>query len=113
MRRVFAHHNMAQQWRLRLTSHFTARREPAIVALPTGVGKTAVMTLLPYLLAARRVLVIVPTRVPSRLAASSKRSRYYGHKASYQMRFGLLGRLQSESNLLLKIGHGLLRRTLW
>jgi superfamily II DNA or RNA helicase len=44
-------------------AHFTARKEPAIVALPTGVGKTAIMTLLPYVLTATRVLVVVPTRV--------------------------------------------------
>jgi superfamily II DNA or RNA helicase len=48
---------------LAVAAHFTGRKEPAAVALPTGVGKTAVMTLLPYLLSSRRVLVIVPTRL--------------------------------------------------
>lgn len=33
-----------------------------VVALPTGVGKTAVATALPFLVGARRTLVVVPTR---------------------------------------------------
>lgn len=46
-----------------LAAHFTVSREVALVSLPTGAGKTAVMTLLPYLMSARRVLVVVPTRL--------------------------------------------------
>lgn len=34
--------------------------EPALISMPTGSGKTAVAMALPYLAAARRVLVIVP-----------------------------------------------------
>ena len=48
---------------LAIAAHFTARSEAAIVALPTGVGKTAVMTLIPYLLGARRCLVLEPSRL--------------------------------------------------
>lgn len=46
-----------------LAAHFVVSREPALASLPTGAGKTAVMTLLPYLVPARRVLVVVPTRL--------------------------------------------------
>lgn len=46
-----------------LAAHFTVSREMALVSMPTGSGKTAVMTLLPYLVSARRVLVVVPTRL--------------------------------------------------
>ncbi len=48
---------------LAVAAHFTARSEPAVVALPTGVGKTTVMTLLPYLLGASRMLIVVPTKL--------------------------------------------------
>ena len=46
-----------------LAAHFVVSREPASASLPTGAGKTAVMTLLPYLIPARRVLVVVPTKL--------------------------------------------------
>lgn len=38
-------------------------RESAIVTMPTGSGKTAVLMALPYLLEAQRVLVVTPSRL--------------------------------------------------
>jgi superfamily II DNA or RNA helicase len=46
-----------------LGSHFTVRKEPALVVMPTGSGKTAVLTLAPFLLQAERVLVITSNRL--------------------------------------------------
>lgn len=48
-------------WAVR--SHFTTRGDPAIVVMPTGSGKTAVMTLVALGLARNRLLVIAPSRV--------------------------------------------------
>lgn len=44
-----------------LAAHFIERHEPAIISLPTGYGKTAVLTAACFLAQARRVLVITPT----------------------------------------------------
>jgi superfamily II DNA or RNA helicase len=44
-----------------VASHFTVSEEPALIVMPTGTGKTAVMTLLPFLLGAKRVLVVTPS----------------------------------------------------
>lgn len=44
-----------------LMAHFIERSEPAIVSLPTGYGKTAVLTSACFLLRANRVLVVTPT----------------------------------------------------
>jgi superfamily II DNA or RNA helicase len=46
-----------------LGSHWTVSNEPAQIVLPTGVGKTLVMTAAPLLKRARRTLVIAPSRV--------------------------------------------------
>lgn len=46
-----------------LGSHFTRYDDPAVVAMPTGSGKTAVLMAVPFLLQARRVLVITPSRL--------------------------------------------------
>lgn len=46
-----------------LGAHWTASSSPAQIVLPTGVGKTLVMTLAPFLKPARRVLVVAPGRV--------------------------------------------------
>ncbi len=53
-----------------LAAHFShdrpgraVRREPAIITMPTGSGKTAVLMALPYLLEAKRVLVVTPSRL--------------------------------------------------
>lgn len=45
-----------------ISAHFTLHRQPAVVVLPTGAGKTAVMMLTPYVLGARRALVITQSR---------------------------------------------------
>lgn len=41
-------------------AHFALRNDPALVSMPTGSGKTRVIELVPFLLRARRVLVITP-----------------------------------------------------
>src|SRR5690554_6155265 len=41
-----------------ICSHFTLKQTPALVVLPTGTGKTAVIVMSPYLLRAKRVLVL-------------------------------------------------------
>lgn len=46
-----------------IAMHFTQRRDPAIITMPTGSGKTAVLAAAPYVLAARRVLVLTPSRL--------------------------------------------------
>jgi len=48
-----------------VASHLTGGDEvlPALVVMPTGAGKTAVATLCPFLLHAKRVLVIVPSKM--------------------------------------------------
>src|SRR5688572_23203970 len=46
-----------------VSAHFWASRRPAIVVMPTGSGKTAVMILASVLLRARRVLVVAPSRL--------------------------------------------------
>lgn len=43
-------------------SHFTCSNEIATVVIPTGVGKTATMTLIPFGLKANRVLIIAPSK---------------------------------------------------
>lgn len=44
-------------------SHFTCRPEPAIVTMPTGSGKTAVLQACAFLLRATRVLILTPSRL--------------------------------------------------
>ncbi len=44
-------------------AHFTAQSCPALISLPTGSGKTAVMQILSFGLAANRVLVIEPSTI--------------------------------------------------
>ena len=46
-----------------LSAHSTVSNGPGLVVLPTGVGKTLVLCLAPYLLRARRVLVVTPGRL--------------------------------------------------
>lgn len=58
-----------------LTAHWSLpMAEPALVALPTGVGKTAVALAAPYLVTAKRVLVVVPSRELRRQIAQQFRS---------------------------------------
>ena len=47
-------------WAVR--GHFTASNDPALVVMPTGSGKTAVMTLLAFALVRERLLIIAPNR---------------------------------------------------
>ena len=46
-----------------IASHFTSRTDPAIVTMPTGSGKTAVLQASAFLLRASRVLVLTPSRL--------------------------------------------------
>jgi len=46
-----------------IAAHFTLSNECAIVTMPTGSGKTAVLQLAPFLLAGRRALVLAPSRL--------------------------------------------------
>jgi len=46
-----------------LAAHFTLTSETFLVSLPTGLGKTAVLAATPYLLKARRVLVVASSRL--------------------------------------------------
>lgn len=46
-----------------VASHFTVHERPAVVVMPTGSGKTAVLMTVPYLLEATRVLVVTPSRL--------------------------------------------------
>ncbi len=57
-----------------LASHWTVSEEPAQIVLPTGVGKTLVMTAAPFLRGARRVLVVAPSRVVREQLDSAFRS---------------------------------------
>jgi len=44
-------------------AHFSAKKEPAIVTMPTGSGKTGVLIGAAFLLRAQRALVITPSRI--------------------------------------------------
>lgn len=44
-----------------LGAHFIEKSEPAIVCLPTGYGKTALITAAGFLLKSKRILVVTPT----------------------------------------------------
>lgn len=46
-----------------IAAHFTQRSDPAIVTMPTGSGKTAVLQACAYALRAQRVLVLTPSRL--------------------------------------------------
>ncbi len=46
-----------------IAAHRSASEEPAQIVLPTGVGKTLVAVLAPYVLDAERVLVVTPARI--------------------------------------------------
>ncbi len=46
-----------------LVGHFTVAADPGQVVMPTGTGKTAAMTLIPYLAPIRRALVVAPSRL--------------------------------------------------
>jgi len=44
-------------------AHFATRRDPAVVTMPTGSGKTAVLIAAAFVLRATRVLIIAPGRL--------------------------------------------------
>jgi superfamily II DNA or RNA helicase len=46
-----------------LAAHFTVEDTPAIVTMPTGSGKTAVLMMLPFILRSTRTLIITPSRL--------------------------------------------------
>lgn len=46
-----------------VAAHFTRFADPAIVTIPMGSGKTAVISAVPFLLRAERVLVLTPSRM--------------------------------------------------
>lgn len=57
-----------------LSAHFIERADPAIISLPTGYGKTAVMQSIGFLLKASRILIIVPTSALRTQTAKSFRT---------------------------------------
>lgn len=46
-----------------IAAHFAQRTDPAIVTMPTGSGKTAVLQACAYVLRATRVLILTPSRL--------------------------------------------------
>jgi superfamily II DNA or RNA helicase len=44
-------------------AHFTVRSDPGIVTMPTGSGKTAVLLATAFVLRAKRVLILTPSRL--------------------------------------------------
>jgi superfamily II DNA or RNA helicase len=46
-----------------IAGHFSNRKEPAIITMPTGSGKTAVLISAAFVLQSKRVLVITPSRL--------------------------------------------------
>lgn len=63
-----------------ICAHFTVRSTPAVVVLPTGSGKTAVLMVAPYVLRANRVLIITQSRfVRSQIATDFKLLRTLKH----------------------------------
>lgn len=48
---------------LAVAAHFTADDSPAIITMPTGSGKSAVLAACPFVLGARRVLVVAPGKM--------------------------------------------------
>ena len=46
-----------------VAGHFAQRTDPAIVTMPTGSGKTTVMIACAFVLRARRVLIVTPSRL--------------------------------------------------
>lgn len=55
-------------------AHFSLSDLPALVAMPTGTGKSAVLITLAFLLQARRVLVITPSVIVREQLARGFRS---------------------------------------
>ncbi|WDP89334.1 MAG: DEAD/DEAH box helicase family protein [Desulfobacter sp.] len=51
-------------------SHFSVYDDPAIICLPTGYGKTAIIMSLPFVMKAKRVLVVEPSNALRKQTAS-------------------------------------------
>src|SRR5690349_12703514 len=46
-----------------VSAHFFNSKQPAIITMPTGSGKTTVLMALPFVLRAQRVLILTPSRL--------------------------------------------------
>lgn len=46
-----------------IASHFTTSKNPAMIIMPTGTGKTSVLMMSPFVLKSNRVLVITPSKL--------------------------------------------------
>lgn len=55
-------------------AHFSIKTEPALITMPTGTGKTAVMIVLSYALQGEKVLVITPSQLVREQIASNFRN---------------------------------------
>ena len=56
-------------------SHFSIKNDPALITMPTGTGKTAVMIVLAYALKAEKVLVVTPSQLVREQIANSFRNQ--------------------------------------
>ena len=61
-------------------AHFFSRTEPAIVVMPTGSGKSAIISAIPFVLRATRVLVLTPSRLVREQLAENFQSLVDLHK---------------------------------
>ncbi len=57
-----------------VVAHFSVYDEPSIICLPTGYGKTAIIMAVPFLLGAKRLLVVEPSDVLRRQTATHFRA---------------------------------------
>jgi superfamily II DNA or RNA helicase len=83
-----------------ISSHFSLRDDPALIVLPTGAGKTAVLMLTPYLLLARRVLIITPSRfVRDHIARDFSELKTLKHVSAVSERFVSPAVIQNKSQV--------------
>lgn len=57
-----------------IAAHFTVLTEPALVVMPTGSGKTAVLLAAPFAIRANRVLIITPSKLVREQIAEGART---------------------------------------
>lgn len=57
-----------------IASHFIVNRDPALVVMPTGTGKTGVLMLVPYFRSSNRALIITPSKLVRNQVAEDFRS---------------------------------------
>lgn len=79
-----------------IASHFTRAKEPAIVTMPTGSGKTAVLIGAAFLLRAGRALVVTPSQLVREQVAEEFESLYV------LRRIGAIGRIPGPKVLNVK-----------